>query len=409
MSSLNYDKIVAATSAQIVPCTRPWTTIEERSLDGDFEVCCFGKTFLGNIGKNSNDDIAELINCHNAVEMRQSMADGKLPSACPPDCDIIKRRAKLNHSDFYEYDSTEYETFGEAFRSNREKLISHIANKSVILDTFPLKFKLLPSYTCNLKCPMCNVKNLPAPSIGQNYYENLYKLMPFLEEIVIFGGEPFACKTTRSIVFGNEIRKYPQIHFSTITNGTLLNDKLLEKLKRIRLGWLSISLDSCKAETYEQLRIGARFAKTMANLEGLVKARDSGALRVRDITVSFVIQRLNYTQIKEYIELAHSLKVMPKLSLVGGSDELADVVDDVRENMEQGLAKAEELKNDYAIGRLKMLLGKLPEYKTKVTALKRQNKTEKMVRAVPGGKAIADWIKGNKVMKRLAKTVINRR
>ena len=76
MSSLNYDKIVAATSAQIVPCTRPWTTIEERSLDGDFEVCCFGKTFLGNIGKNSNDDIAELINCHNAVEMRQSMADG---------------------------------------------------------------------------------------------------------------------------------------------------------------------------------------------------------------------------------------------------------------------------------------------------------------------------------------------
>jgi len=259
------------------------------------------------------------------------------------------------------------------------------------------KLKLLPSYTCNLKCPMCSVRNLPGPRIGRNYYNRLYKLMPYLEEVVVFGGEPFACKATRRIVFGAEIRRHPQIHFSTITNGTLLDAKVLDRLRDIRLGWISVSLDAARQRTYEQVRPGAPYSKTMANLERLVRARDAGEVRIRDITISFVIQRTNYTEISQFLEIANRLRVMPKFNLVGRSYELLDVMDEVKDCVKEAISKAREFEQKYAVDRLTKILKKLPDYHARLT---RKRTLLKLAGALPGAKAVENWVRTNRIVKR---------
>lgn len=49
-------------------------------------------------------------------------------------------------------------------------------------------------------------------------------MMPYLEEVAVFGGEFLACRTTRRIVRGSEMAYHPQVHYPVTTNGTLLTE-----------------------------------------------------------------------------------------------------------------------------------------------------------------------------------------
>jgi len=216
---------------------------------------------------------------------------------------------------------------------------------------------------------MCFQDKSRKEEIGAVYYENTYRLMPYLEELIIFGGEPFACRTTREIIFGEKIKKFPHIHFSTITNGSLLDDRIIEKLKRLKLGSFSFSLDSCNEKTYEQIRINARYAITFSNIENFVRKRDNGEIRIRDIEANFTIQNNNYHEIKDFVRFAHSLNIRAAFGFVNDTYELHDMIDEVRMSMEEGIAEAQSLGDTAASGELKFLLNELPEYEAKIKKL----------------------------------------
>lgn len=354
-------------SHKTVPCIRPWTSLEERSLNGDYKVCCWINTIFGRIEKTSNDDILTLWNNNTMTRIRRSFVDGTFVKYCPEDCPIFINQA--NYPDFYEYDPSEYNTFSQKFRSNREKIISSISRKKILMEAFPLRLKLHPSNTCNLNCRMCLQDKSLKQEVGKNYYNNVYKLMPYLEDLIIFGGEPFACRISREIIFGEEIKKYPHIHFSTITNGTLLDDKVLEKLKGLRLGQFYFSLDSCNEKTYENIRINASYARTFSNLKKFVRKRDNGEIRIRDIIASFTIQDNNYHEIREFIDFTNELKIQASFNFVEGFLELHDRIDEVRMSIEEGLARAKDLGDDSAAIELSFLLENLPRYEAKLKKL----------------------------------------
>lgn len=371
MSKKIDDRIQDVQTDPSIPCTRAWTSLEERSLIGDYQVCCFINSILGVIQKNADTDVMSLWNNEVMTGLRQSFVDGTFSRFCPSSCPILIKKREFNpeYTEFYTYDPAEYESFSPEFRDNREKVLDSIIERAIRVDTFPLRLKVHPTNICNLECRMCNLDKSLRQEIGDNYFRNIYKLLPYLEEIVVFGGEPFSCKVTRDLAFGEEIQKYPQIHFSTITNGSLLDEKVLEKLKRQRLGWFSFSLDSCDERTYPQIRVNSNYTRTFANIERFVRARDTGDIRIRKISALFVIQSLNFREIPGFVEWANSLRVEPVFSFVDGTNELLGNIDGVRENLEAGIAKASSLGLDITVTELRALLRKLPSYESR---LKRQ-------------------------------------
>ncbi len=366
-----FSKINQLKSNPAVACTRPWTSLEERSLDGDYRICCFINKNLGILKKDSERSILDLWNGTEIKEIRNVFAESRFKSLCPRDCPLLIYKTKINtgYTDFYNYDPAEYETFNSKFKDNREKVIDAILNNEVSPPIYPLRLKLHPSNTCNLNCRMCMQNKNLRVNIGSKYYENTFKLMPCLEELVIFGGEPFACKVTKEIIFGDEIKKYPQIHYSTLTNGTLLDEKIQEKLKGLRLGSFSFSLDSCTEKIYEYIRQNARFTRTMNNLVSFVKKRDKGEISIRDIEVNFAIQKVNYKEIAKFVEFAHSLNIKCGFSFVTGSYELNDKIDNVKENIEEAIKVANSLNETETSKHLSYLLSELPIYGKKIKKL----------------------------------------
>ena len=397
-------QIQSLKSDKSIVCTRPWTSLEERSLIGDYQVCCWIDSILGIVKKSSDDDVMTLWNNEMAASIRQSFADGTYREMCPESCPMLirKRKTEPDFIDLYSYDEAEYEQFSGEFRSNREKVIVSISEKKLVSDAFPLRLKIHPSNICNLDCRMCNLDKNLKEDIGEGYYRNISHLMPFLEEIVIFGGEPFSCKVSRDLIFGGEIRKYPQIHLSTITNGCLLDEKVMERLEDLRLGWFSFSLDSCNEKTYPLVRVNGRYDRTFGNLKKFVEKRDRGEIRIRNIYANFVIQGINYREISEFLEYMHSLGIRANFTMVTGTFELLDHIGEVEDSIRAGLKKAEELGENLTAAELEYLLKKLPDYAAK---LRKQRMYFKLFTVIDREKVVSFLQKHNRLKRTLRKII----
>ncbi len=366
------DPIQIIKSDTTIPCTRPWTSLEERSLAGDYRICCFINADLGTLGKTEDRDILELWQGKPLHRIRESFAEGMFQRFCPPDCPVLLQKSEIqpDYTDFNDYDPGEYATFSAEFRENRERVVSAILRREKTVDTFPLRLKLHPTNICNLRCRMCMQDKDARADIGEGYHRNLHRLMPYLEELIVFGGEPFACPVTKGIIFGDEMRQHPHIHYSAISNGCLLDEAIQEKLKRLRLGWFSFSLDSCVEKTYEQIRINAKYSRTFPNIESFVRKRDRGEIRIRSIEANFVIQKLNYTEISRFVEFAHDLGINSGFGLITGFNELHDRIDEVRASLEEGISKAQSLGEQAVARQLSLLHRQLPRYGAKVRRLR---------------------------------------
>ena len=389
MCDSNDRQIAALEADRSIPCFFPWLQLEERTLDGQFKVCCWTPEILGTSPKNSHESLIEIWRGSGVQEMQQSMLDGTFHKFCPDSCPLLSWRREPCKDTFYRYDPAEFAGFSSAFKENRAKVVAAIQSKTASPMTYPLRLKLHPSSVCNLACKMCYLDPRERVQTGARYLEKVHDMMPFLEELKIFGGEPFACRTSRQIIFGEQLRRHPQIHLSVITNGTLLDEKSRERLCGLRLGWFEFSLDGCTQKTYESIRIKGKHSRTFSNLEAFVAERDKNNLRIDKIYISFVVQRRNYHEIGEFVRYATQLGVTPVFSFVTGNDELVGLTDEVRSCLQEGIGIAESLGNAEGLDNLAVLLRGLAAYEKSVKSHRRRQEMKKAIARVLGSQNTA--------------------
>ncbi|OGW57559.1 MAG: hypothetical protein A3D21_02535 [Nitrospirae bacterium RIFCSPHIGHO2_02_FULL_42_12] len=156
---------------QKVRCTKPWTSLEERSVSGDYKVCCFIKRAIGHIDKLSDRDIMELRNTTEVQDLRSSIKNDRFGNWCPFGCPILHLRNQLFESqEFWDYDPEEYNKFSDAFRENRARMISDILEGKIELNTYPVRLKLYPSDFCNIDCRMCDLEKTNVVEVGDTYF-----------------------------------------------------------------------------------------------------------------------------------------------------------------------------------------------------------------------------------------------
>jgi MoaA/NifB/PqqE/SkfB family radical SAM enzyme len=99
------------------------------------------------------------------------------------------------------------------------------------------------------------------------------------------------------------------IEVSTNSNGTLLNSGRAERCVISGLHEIHISIDGATAETYEHIRVRARFDRVIANVEGLVAARRRLACTNPRIRLVVVAMRKNLAELPALVRLAHRLGI----------------------------------------------------------------------------------------------------
>ncbi len=161
---------------------------------------------------------------------------------------------------------------------------------------------------CNLRCKSCNVwKNEHnAETLTLREIEMILKESEEwgIKEVHILGGEPFLRKDWDKIALCAKDRG---MFVVICSNGTLVDDSLAERIVETKVDLVSISLDGAKSQTHDFLRgqTGA-YDKIIKGINTIDKYSVGGRPK---IVLILTVSKVNLLELKEYVDLAHSLSV----------------------------------------------------------------------------------------------------
>ncbi|MAG57305.1 MAG: hypothetical protein CMJ83_13510 [Planctomycetes bacterium] len=164
---------------------------------------------------------------------------------------------------------------------------------------------------CNLKCPTC-LQFLAGTTVsGPHMKIDLFRKVAaeVFPHVDVFqptvSGEPFMSKGFVEMV---ETAKQWGVRLDITTNGTFLDERRRALVLPV-LSALWLSIDGATRETFEKLRLGAKFDKVMGYMRAL---RDEVAELPREerplIGFSPVLTRDNVHELPTMVELAHELR-----------------------------------------------------------------------------------------------------
>ena len=172
---------------------------------------------------------------------------------------------------------------------------------------------------CNLSCKMCPkhsssskiaLKNgLMDKKLIEKIISHLESFSPYLKQMSFQDyGEPFLYEDIFTVT--NQIANIlPECDITLTTNGTLLNEELIDKIVQSKISSVHFSLDAGKESTYQHIRIGGNFNKVVNNIEVLLSKRDSLKMNRPYVGTNFLIMRSNLDEIYDYVQLCESLNV----------------------------------------------------------------------------------------------------
>ena len=149
---------------------------------------------------------------------------------------------------------------------------------------------------CTVRCIMCPIEQSKRKEIMNNetFTKILKKLQPYLynqKYLSLCGlGEPLIDKNVHE-----KIKIAKEMGFcgtGIYTNGTLLNEKISEKLLDIKIDTLIISIDGFTSKTQGSIRIGSDLNKIVSNVEHFIALREKNKAKTR-IIIRFTKQELN--------------------------------------------------------------------------------------------------------------------
>ena len=173
------------------------------------------------------------------------------------------------------------------------------------LDNFKLAnltVSVEPSNLCNSRCAMCPYPKMVRPKkvMGMELFKKIVDDC-FSEGIrnfnLNFYNEPFLDPLLFERV---KYMKSKGLKVSFFSNASVLNESMHEKIFESGIDTISFSVDGAKKETYEKIRIGLDFDKTVRNVLSLLEAKNERGLKKPKIRVVFVKQKLNENELEEY-------------------------------------------------------------------------------------------------------------
>ena len=201
-----------------------------------------------------------------------------------------------------------------------------VFDESLLAPARPRELQVEVTGACNLRCRMCLVSYAPAlgrtsGSMDFATFKALVDELPDLEVVTMQGlGEPLLAPDFFQMLAYLAERR---IRTGFNTNGTLLTRRRAERIVRLGVEWLHISLDGATAATYEGIRHRASFELVKANVEGLLEVmREQGAEKPT-LELVFVAMRRNVGELCDVVRLAAEWGV-PKLWVQNLSHSFSD-------------------------------------------------------------------------------------
>ena len=223
-----------------------------------------------------------------------------------------------------------------------------------IVPNFPINLDLHITNKCNLKCPFCpRTWNDLAGGFETYGFMSMELYKKIVDEGIKEGvkalhftanGEPLLHKGLEEMIkYANEKGILEVIIH---TNAVGLSEKRSKSLLDAGVHRLAISFDSPEKESYEKLRVGANFEKTLRNIKRFVEIRNKQNKQLPTVRVQMVDQGDNIHLREKFDEMfgsiADSVSHVPYIDYNGGPSSYVDEKTIDGSNMSIGKKKLKE-------------------------------------------------------------------
>jgi radical SAM protein with 4Fe4S-binding SPASM domain len=201
-----------------------------------------------------------------------------------------------------------------------QELIKHI--DIVEIQTKPPS-RISPDFNgqCNLRCPMCKIWKLP-----NGLYDEIgfwgpaeQNLFPFIKQVDPLSGEPFIQRDTFRLM---EImgRVNPRASWRITTNAHWRFTPIIqEKLEKIHVAGINISLDAVSQEVFGKVRKGGDISIVMKTIDDLIEYQQDRRNRGRitfSIDINMTVQIHNWHEMGELVAFALRKGVSPLIQFL---------------------------------------------------------------------------------------------
>ena len=166
---------------------------------------------------------------------------------------------------------------------------------------------------CNLRCQMCGFSDARVAGIAKYdmprwlYDKIAAEVFPLARYVCLsLMTEPFMTADFSARL--QSVREFDVPFSEVITNATLLTAAAVEKILEARLSRIIISIDGGTKETFERVRVGARFERVIANWHLMQAARNAASARLPIMRVKHVLSELNIDAFDEFVRLLEELR-----------------------------------------------------------------------------------------------------
>ncbi len=172
----------------------------------------------------------------------------------------------------------------------------------------PSYLQLEPAGICNLRCVMCAIRfrrdNRGNDNALMSFetFRAVVDQFPTLERLHLQGlGEPFLNASFFDMV---RYTANKDIAVTASSNLSVFNRSMARALATSGLRCLHVSVDGATRETYESIRVGASWARLLANLELLLEERGRQKTVIPGLRMTVVLMRRNLDELPALVELA---------------------------------------------------------------------------------------------------------
>lgn len=211
---------------------------------------------------------------------------------------------------------------------------------------YPVFIEVEVTTRCNLRCIICEHTYWNELPKDMTFYEfkKIIDQFPILCWIGLTGiGESFLNKDFLKML--EYVKKEKQSFIELYDTFYFIDEDKANRLIELKVDRILVSLDAAKKETYEKIRCGSDFEKVIKNVRYLFKRKMETKSEFPKIDFHFIINKLNYNEIPEFIELVDDLKGNCKTEIqftrmLHNFPEISDLFMEVPEDI---IKKAEEI------------------------------------------------------------------
>ena len=168
---------------------------------------------------------------------------------------------------------------------------------------------------CPLKCKICEHTYWNEPTINMSFdqFKHIFDQFPNLKWIGLTGiGEEFINPDFMDMLKYIKHNR-PEVFIELYDSFMFLDEKKISEVIDLGVDRIFASVDGATKETYEGIRIGAKWETVVKNIETFVRVKKEKDVYFPQLCFHFIVTKDNVHEMKKYVEWVYSLNTDVKL------------------------------------------------------------------------------------------------